>query len=88
MNKNADDLATVFAMATELYRKTLHRYHVIVISLIALLVVSLVSLVSLVMVLQGNTTKTACTVGTAIPIAFITTSRLLISKTEKRGCYA
>lgn len=85
MNKNTDDLATVFAMATELYRKTLHRYHVIVISLIALLVVSLVSLV---MVLQGNTTKTACTVGTAIPIAFITTSRLPISKTEKRGCYA
>lgn len=85
MNKNTDDLATVFAMATELYRKTLHRYHVIVISLIALLVVSLVSLV---MVLQGNTTKTACTIGTAIPIAFITTSRLPISKTEKRGCYA
>nr|DAP83084.1 MAG TPA: hypothetical protein [Caudoviricetes sp.] len=85
MNKTNEDLATVFAMATEVYRKTLHRYHVIVLSLIALL---LVSLVSLVMVLQGNTTKTACTVGTAIPIAFITTSRLPLSKTEKRGCYA
>lgn len=85
MDRNTDDLATVFAMATELYRKTLHRYHVIVISLIGLL---LVSLVSLVIVLQGTTTKTACTVGTAIPIAFITTSRLPISKTEKRGCYA
>lgn len=85
MNKTNDDLATVFAMATELYRKTLHRYHVIVVSLIVLL---LVSLVSLVIILQGNTTKAACTVGTAIPIAFITTSRLPISKTEKRGCYA
>ena len=85
MNKDTDDLATVFAMATELYRKTLHRYHVIVISLIALL---LVSLVSLVIVLQGTTTKTACTVGTAIPLAFATTTRLPISKTEKRGCYA
>lgn len=82
MNKTNEDLATVFAMATEVYRKTLHRYHVIVISLIALL------LVSLVMVLQGNTTKAACTVSTAIPIAFATTTRLPISKTEKRGCYA
>lgn len=85
MNKNTDDLATVFAMATELYRKTLHRYHVIVISLIMLLVVSLVSLV---IVLQGNTTKAACTVGTAIPLAFITANRSPLSKTEKRGCYA
>lgn len=85
MDKNTDDLATVFAMATELYRKTLHRYHVIVISLIALL---LVSLVSLVIVLQGNTTKTACTVGTAVPIAFAAANRLPLSKTEKRGCYA
>lgn len=85
MTKNTDDLATVFAMATEVYRKTLHRYHVIVISLIMLLVVSLVSLV---IVLQGNTTKAACTVSTAIPIAFVTTTRLPISKTEKRGCYA
>nr|DAW49685.1 MAG TPA: hypothetical protein [Caudoviricetes sp.] len=85
MNKTDDDLATVFAMATELYRKTLHRYHVIVISLIALL---LVSLVSLVIVLQSNATKAACTVSTAIPIAFATTTRLPISKTEKRGCYA
>ena len=85
MNKPNEDLATVFAIATELYRKTLHRYHVIVISLIALL---LVSLVSLVIVLQGTTTKTACTVGTAIPLAFATTTRLPISKTEKRGCYA
>lgn len=85
MNKTNDDLATVFAMATELYRKTLHRYHVIVISLIVLLVVSLVSLI---IVLQGTTTKTACTVGTAIPLAFATTTRLPISKTEKRGCYA
>ncbi len=85
MNKTNDDLATVFAMATELYRKTLHRYHVIVISLIALLVVSLVSLV---IVLQGNTTKAAYTVGTAIPLAFITANRSPLSKTEKRGCYA
>ena len=85
MNKTNDDLATVFAMATEVYRKTLHRYHVIVISLIALL---LVSLVSLVIVLQGTTTKTACTVSTAIPIAFATATRLPLSKTEKRGCYA
>lgn len=85
MNKDTDDLATVFAMATELYRKTLHRYHVLVISLIALL---LVSLVSLVIVLQGTTTKTACTVSTAIPIAFATATRLPLSKTEKRGCYA
>ena len=85
MNKDTDDLATVFAMATELYRKTLHRYHVIVLSLIALL---LVSLVSLVIVLQGTTTKTACTVSTAIPIAFATATRLPLSKTEKRGCYA
>lgn len=84
MNKNTDDLATVLAMTTELYRKTLHRYHVIVISLIALLAVSLVSLV---IVLQGNTTKAACTVSTALPIAFVTTHRLPISKTEKRGCY-
>lgn len=85
MNKTNEDLATVFAMATELYRKTLHRYHVIVISLIALL---LVSLVSLVIVQQGTTTKTACTVSTAIPIAFATAARLPLSKTEKRGCYA
>lgn len=85
MNKTNEDLATVFAMATELYRKTLHRYHVIVISLIGLL---LVSLVSLVLVLQGTTTKTACTVGTAIPIAFVAANRLPLSKTEKRGCYA
>ena len=85
MDKNTDDLATVFAMATELYRKTLHRYHVIVVSLIVLL---LVSLVSLVIVLQGTTTKTACTVGTAIPIAFVAANRMPLSKTEKRGCYA
>mgnify|MGYP004476269399 CR=1 FL=1 len=85
MDKNTDDLATVFAMATELYQKTLHRYHVIVISLIGLL---LVSLVSLVIVLQSTTTKTACTIGTAIPIAFVAANRLPLSKTEKRGCYA
>lgn len=85
MDKNTDDSATVFAMATELYRKTLHRYHVIVISLIVLLAVSLVSLV---IVLQSTSTKTACTVGTAIPIAFATATRLPLSKTEKRGCYA
>ena len=85
MNKTNEDLATVFAMATEVYRKTLHRYHVIVVSLIALL---LVSLVSLIIVLQSNTTKAACTVSTAIPLAFATTTRLPISKTEKRGCYA
>lgn len=85
MDKNTDDLATVFAMATELYRKTLHRYHVIVISLIGLL---LVSLVSLVIVLCSTTTKTACTVGTAIPIAFVAANRMPLSKTEKRGCYA
>lgn len=85
MDRNTDDLATVFAMATELYRKTLHRYHVIVISLIVLL---LVSLVSLVIVLQGTTNKTACTVGTALPIALVTANRLPLSKTGKRGCYA
>lgn len=85
MDKNTDDLATVFAMATELYRKTLHRYHVMVASLIALL---LVSLVSLVIVLQGTTTKTACTVGTTIPIAFVAANKMPLSKTEKRGCYA
>lgn len=85
MNKNTDDLATVFAMATELYRKTLHRYHVIVVSLIVLLAVSLVSLI---IVLQSNTTKTACTVGTAVPIAFVAANRSPLSKTEKRGCYA
>ena len=85
MDKNTDDLATVFAMVTELYRKTLHRYHVIVVSLIVLLAVSLVSLI---IVLQSNTTKASCTVSTAIPIAFITANRSPLSKTEKRGCYA